>query len=177
MPRTSSAARRRSSQRCLRSSCVRSHGSAPPLRRGAAARQFPPSLCRCADHPLRGIPLTPGGLRAPQTPRGPQAPFVGPSGHYLSVMEAPPPNLRCSPAQGLGVVVSKAFSFHTPPPWAAPRGAAVQAPVPLPMESPSICIGPGGEPKALPLHTPPPWAAPRGGLVGDSLTRKTGSTR
>jgi hypothetical protein len=28
--------------------------SAPPLRRGAAARQFPPSLCRCACQPLRG---------------------------------------------------------------------------------------------------------------------------
>ena len=54
LPRTSSAARRSSSQKCLRSSCVRSHGSASPLRRGAAARQFPPSLCRCAGHPLRG---------------------------------------------------------------------------------------------------------------------------
>ena len=125
VPRMSSAARGSSSQKCMRSSCVRSRGSAPPLRRGAAARQFPPSLCRCADYPLRGIPLTPGGLRAPQTPRGPKAPFVGPSGHYRSVMEAPPPNLRCSPAQGLGVVVSKAFSFHTPPPWAVPRGGCV----------------------------------------------------
>jgi hypothetical protein len=70
-------------------------------------------------------------------------------------------------------------------------GAALQAPVPLPMERHSICIGPGGEPKALPLHAPPPWhthlrrpvfasppwAAPRGGLVGDSLTRKAGSSR
>ena len=54
LPRTSTAARRSSSQKCLRSSCVRSHGSASPLRRGAAARQFPPSLCRCAGHPLRG---------------------------------------------------------------------------------------------------------------------------
>jgi hypothetical protein len=54
LPRTSTAARRRSSQKCMRSSCVRSRGSAPPLRRGAAARQFPPSLCLCAGHPLRG---------------------------------------------------------------------------------------------------------------------------
>jgi hypothetical protein len=54
VPRMSSAARGSSSQKCLRSSCVRSHGSASPLRRGAAARQFPPSLCRCAGHPLRG---------------------------------------------------------------------------------------------------------------------------
>jgi hypothetical protein len=54
VPRTSSAARRSSSQKSLRSSCVRSHGSASPLRRGAAARQFPPSLCRCACQPLRG---------------------------------------------------------------------------------------------------------------------------
>ena len=54
VPATPFAARRSSSQKCLRSSCVRSRGSAPPLRRGAAARQFPPSLCRCAGHPLRG---------------------------------------------------------------------------------------------------------------------------
>ena len=54
LPRTSTAARRSSSQKCMRSSCVRSRGSASPLRRGAAARQFPPSLCRCAHHPLRG---------------------------------------------------------------------------------------------------------------------------
>jgi hypothetical protein len=78
--------------------------SAPPLRPGATARQFRPSLCRCASQPLRGILPRFGGLRAPHPPRGPQAPFAGPPGHYQSVMEALPLNLRCSPAQGLGVV-------------------------------------------------------------------------
>ena len=76
--------------------------SAPPLRPGAAARQFRPSLCRCASQPLRGILPRFGGLRAPHPPRGPQAPFAGPPGHYQSVMEALPPNLRCSPAQASG---------------------------------------------------------------------------
>ncbi len=93
---------------------VRSHGSASPLRRGAAARQFPPSLCRCARQPLSRHSSTLGGLRAPHPPRGPQAPFVGPPGHYQSVMEAPPPNLRCSPAQGLGVAILKGIPSSRP---------------------------------------------------------------
>ena len=80
VPRTSTAARRRSSQKCMRSSCVRSHGSASPLRRGAAARQFPPSLCRCADYPLRGIPLTPGGAPRPPDPAGALGPLCWPFG-------------------------------------------------------------------------------------------------
>jgi hypothetical protein len=160
LPRTSTAARRRSSQKCMRSSCVRSRGSAPPLRRGAAARQSPPSLCRYADQPLRGpthlrgSPRTLPGAPRPQTPRGPQAPFVGPSGQYQSVMEALPPNLRCSPAQGLGVVVSKAFSFHTPPPWAAPRGGCASGSRTPPNGTPFNLYRSRGGTKGTPVARP-----------------------
>ena len=55
--------------------------SAPPLRRGAAARQFPPSLCRCAHQPLpRHSSHSWWGFAPPIPPRGPQAPFCWPYG-------------------------------------------------------------------------------------------------
>ena len=156
-------------RRVTRSSryAAREGGSAPLAAPARPGRQFPPSLCRCADYPLRGIPLTPGGFRAPQTPRGPQAPFAGPSGHYRSVMEAPPPNLRCSPAQGLGVVVSKAFSFHTPPPWAAPRGGCASGSRTPPNGKPFNLYRSRGGTKGTPVARPtsmgrPPRGAGRG---------------
>jgi hypothetical protein len=88
--------------------------SAPPLRRGAIARQFPPLLCRYACQPLARQSYTHGGApRPPIPPRGPQAPFVGPPGHSnRSALEAPPPTLRCSPAQGLGVVAQRHSLDH-----------------------------------------------------------------
>jgi hypothetical protein len=102
VPRTSTAARRHSSQKCMRSSCVRSRGSASPLRRGAAARQFPPSLCRCAHHPLRG-PIR----RASHRRFTLHLPSVGPSRYvgFLSSssvaaheeLKKPPPLLRSPP--------------------------------------------------------------------------------
>ena len=55
--------------------------SAPPLRRGAAARQFPPSLCRCAHQPLtRHSSHSWWGFAPPIPPRGPKAPFCWPYG-------------------------------------------------------------------------------------------------
>ncbi len=151
--------------------------SAPPLRRGAAARQFPPSLSRCARQPLPRHSPTLGGLRAPQPPRGPQAPFTVPPGHYQSVMEALPPNLRCSPAQGLGVVVSKAFLFHAPPPWDAPRrrlGSGFRTP---PCGGVFNRYRSRGGTKGTPVARPTSVGRPARGPVGDSLTQKTGSTR
>ena len=136
VPRMSSAARGSSSQKCMRSSCVRK------------------SWLRFAAQAGRGsapVPAFALSLRRPPASRPIHT-------RRTSLSGALPQSPRLRPRRGTGVVL---------------KGT----PVPRPVAASSICIGPGGEPKALPLRAPPPWAAHRGGLVGDSPTQKAGSTR
>ena len=160
VPRASSAARRSSSQRCMRSSCVRSRGSAPPLRRGAAARQFPPSLCRCADYPLRGIQFTPGGY-APPDPAGASGPLCWPFGPlpvcYGGSASKPPLLSGAGPRSGglKGILLSHPSSMGRPS-----GGLRFTLPYPSQWNAIQSVSVPGGNQRhshcAPHLHGPPP---------------------
>ena len=151
-----------------------------PLRRLGGARQRASSRLRSVAAPTTRFAAChslPGGSAPPRPRGGLRPPLLA-----LRAITGLLWRLRLQTSAALRRRASEWWSqrhslftplLHGPP----LGGAAVQAPVPLPVAASSICIGPGGEPKALPLRTPPPWAAPRGGLVGDSLTRKAGSSR
>jgi hypothetical protein len=99
---------------------------APRLHSGGARR-------RASFHLRSGAPLPaavaaqatlPGGCAPPRPRGGHWPPLLALRANEPVCSEALPPNLRCSPAQGLGVVPG----ICTPMPYASPRPAPCQPP-------------------------------------------------
>jgi hypothetical protein len=118
----------------------RQHLSRRAVRSAACARapagHYAGSLCRCTCQPLTRPPCTRGGAARPPYPRGGHRPPVLALRAIEPVCsEALPPNLRCSPAQGLGVVaqnLSSSRPFSKTAYARVPRSIHILTPTPPP---------------------------------------------